>query len=175
MAAQFNATKGASLRSLASCIAFATSSLPAPGGPVTKTLQLVAATRSIIPKISSIRGSSPIKLGQYWSRHARRSSSSSAPALGLPKARVREARSSSSVTGFGRKSDAPNRMISTALGILPASEMTTAVRVRPCSSASCRRSRPEPPRFQYRLKVRPLAAARGAPRASSSSDATSTR
>ena len=150
--------KGASLRSLASCIAFATSSLPARWP---RDQDVAVGGRNLLDNTEDFehRGSSPIKLGNIGlaTLDVRLHQ---APRIGLAKARE-EARSSSSVTGFRREIKRAQSHDFNGFRDTSASEMTTAVRVRPCSSASCRRSRPEPPPISISTKVRPLAAVRG--------------
>ena len=111
-AAQLTATNGALARVLNRCIAFATSSLPVPLGPVMRTVASVGAAARIISKTGCMASALPIMLSMPYflsSCWPRRRFSSSRRLLRSSRsfdfrARSRTASRWSRFTGFVRKS-----------------------------------------------------------------------
>ena len=102
IAAQFTATKGACLRALCWCSAWATSSLPVPLSPRISTVRSVSATFWIVAKTRRIAGPEPIRLSKPKSRSRRaRSMRFSRASAVRSSARFTTRRISSLSKGFG--------------------------------------------------------------------------
>ena len=104
MAPQWTATKGPARRGLAACSASATSSLPVPLGPSTRTGRSAGPTRRTMSFRRRIAGLAPNMRSS--SRECRRRVSSCSKAR-LASARETTKRSKSGSTGLARKSQAP--------------------------------------------------------------------
>src|SRR5262245_6065677 len=163
-AAQLRATKGPPARSERRWTRRATSSLPVPFSPVTRTRSLEAAIRSIERWRSAMTGESPrMRHSRSISSRSRRFSRSSS--------RVRSARRRAIMTrsesrGFSRKSSAPPRMLSTAIGMSPWPEIIRTAGSGKRSRISARTSRPSLPGI---LMSRRTASTRSFPRRASAS------
>ncbi len=117
IAAQFTLMNGPSARSLASCSARATSSLPVPLSPRMRTRAGVGATSLICSRMAWMAAESPTMTRRPRSRSRWTLNS-------LASERTRKALRTASTTrsrehGFSRKSKAPSRVASTAVAMVP--------------------------------------------------------
>ncbi len=123
IAAQFTCTNGPSRRRLSRCTARATSSLPTPLSPQMSTVALVGAAFTIAPFTAPRPTLSPTIWWRFsWSfRNVRFSVRRRRESTAL-----RTSTSTRSVSsGFSRKSNAPSRVASTAVVMVPCPDITT--------------------------------------------------
>ena len=136
------------------CSARATTPLPVPFSPSTRTLASDGPTREITCSTFCIAGDSATILGNPSLRSSEFSASSRCPlrSAWLSSICVRMIASSRALShGFWMKSRAPRRMASTAISTLPQAVMTTtgSVGSRPCVRDS--RFRPSSPEVVSRV------------------------
>ncbi len=140
IAAQLTLTKGFSARVLLPWMARATSSLPVPDSPVISTVALVGAARATASWTSPRAGEEPIirLLPSVDILRVRFSSRSRRCSMALRRTSSTRSRSS----GFSMKSNAPSRVASTAVAIVPCPEIITTGRSGSLSRSLPSTSRP---------------------------------